>query len=87
MNTFIAATAEALFLVLLLSLPPLLCGLVVGFAVSLFQALTQIQEQTLTFVPKIIVIFFVIMLTSYWILETMQQFTQKIFELMLKVGA
>jgi flagellar biosynthesis protein FliQ len=53
-NTYVSLAGEALWLILLLSLPPLLASLVVGLVISLLQALTQVQEQTLTFVPKII---------------------------------
>ena len=53
---------ESLYLLLSLSAPLLIVGLVVGVAISLLQALTQIQEATLTFVPKIIVIFGLLLL-------------------------
>ncbi|HEV2763296.1 MAG TPA: flagellar biosynthetic protein FliQ, partial [Pyrinomonadaceae bacterium] len=48
MNTYVSLAAEALWLILLLSLPPLLASLVTGLVISLLQALTQVQEQTLT---------------------------------------
>ena len=54
---------EALWLLLVVSAPPLLTALVVGFGISLFQALTQIQEMTLTFVPKMLVVGVVLLLT------------------------
>ena len=57
-NDFIAQiTNEALLLVLIISGPPVLISLVVGLIIALFQAVTQIQEQSLTFVPKIVVVF------------------------------
>ncbi|MEI6050990.1 MAG: flagellar biosynthesis protein FliQ [Bacteroidota bacterium] len=56
-------------LILILSLPSVGFGLLVGFIISLFQAVTQIQEQTLTFVPKMIVVLLVIALTSPWMLS------------------
>lgn len=52
MNQLTFITQEALFLVLVVSAPPVLMSLLVGFLISLFQATTQIQEQTLTFAPK-----------------------------------
>ena len=60
---------NGIILILLLSLPSVGAGLLVGFLISLFQAVTQIQEQTLTFVPKMIVVLAVIALTSPWMLS------------------
>ncbi len=68
--------ATALLKVLVWSAPAVLAGLLVGFMVSLFQAVTQIQEQTLTFVPKIIAVFVVILITGGWIIGEVQTFTQ-----------
>ena len=68
--------ARALMEVLVLSAPAVLAGLLVGFMVSLFQAVTQIQEQTLTFVPKIIAVFLVLMISGPWTINRVQDFTQ-----------
>ena len=57
---------QGIILLLLLSAPSVGLGLLVGFMISLFQALTQIQEQTLTFVPKLVVVMLVIALTFSW---------------------
>ena len=86
MNTYISLAGEALYLILLLSLPPLLASLTVGFVISLLQALTQVQEQTLTFVPKIIVTILVLMISAAWMLETLLAFARKVFDTMLRVG-
>jgi len=69
----------ALKMVLLLSMPMLLVALVVGVLISLFQAVTQIQEMTLTFVPKIIAVFLVLVLVAGWMIEKMVTYTQTIF--------
>ena len=69
--------AQSLIKVLILSAPAVLAGLLVGFAVSLFQAVTQIQEQTLTFVPKIIAVFLVLLVTGGWMVEQISAFTQE----------
>lgn len=69
---------DALFVLIKVSSPIMLVALVVGLMVALFQALTQIQEMTLTFVPKIVAIFFCIMLTLPWMLETLVSFTEEI---------
>ncbi|MBL8149455.1 MAG: flagellar biosynthesis protein FliQ [Blastocatellia bacterium] len=75
----IGLTKQALLLILLLSAPPMIVALVVGLIISLFQAVTQVQEQTLTFVPKILATFIVIAVTGSWVLATLIRFTQAIF--------
>ena len=85
MDAFSQVATEGLWLVLILSLLPLLASLIVGLTISLFQALTQIQEQTLTFVPKIIATILVIMITFSGMLEYLVDFTVRTFDLMLKV--
>lgn len=77
---------DGLWLILILSLLPLLASLVVGLVVSLFQALTQIQEQTLTFVPKIIATILVIMITAGWMMNTLREFAVNAFDMMLKIS-
>ncbi len=77
---------EGLWLVLILSLLPLLASLIVGLVVSLFQALTQIQEQTLTFVPKIIATILVIMISAGWMMENLREFAVRAFDLMLQIS-
>lgn len=62
-------------LTLLISLPAVGVGLLVGFIISLFQAVTQIQEQTLTFVPKVVSVLLVIAFTSPWTISMMIDFT------------
>ena len=85
MNTYVSLAGEALYLILLLSLPPLLASLVVGLVISLLQALTQVQEQTLTFVPKIIATILVLIITAGWMLDTLREFAARVFDTMLKV--
>ena len=77
---------DALWLILILSLLPLLASLIVGLVVSLFQALTQIQEQTLTFVPKIIATILVIMITAGWMMDTLREFAIGAFDMMLRIS-
>ncbi|GIX47065.1 MAG: hypothetical protein KatS3mg131_1276 [Candidatus Tectimicrobiota bacterium] len=64
---------------LLLALPPLLAGLLVGVGVSLVQAMTQIQEQTLVFVPKMLVVALVLLLFAPWMLQVLTAFAAQIF--------
>lgn len=62
---------EALYLIIKISAPLLLISLIIGLIVSIFQTVTSIQEQTLTFVPKIIAVFVGMMLIGGWMLENM----------------
>lgn len=71
---------EGLLTTIKVSLPLLLAALSTGLIVSIFQAATSIQEQTLTFVPKLISIFVTIMIISSWLLTTLTTFTVQIFE-------
>lgn len=76
---------EALLLVILLSLGPLLISMLVGLIISLFQATTQIHEQTLTFVPKILAVFISLALLGPWIISQMVQFTASVFNLISRL--
>lgn len=60
--------SEALMLIIRMSLPVLLTSMIIGLIVSIFQTVTSIQEQTLTFVPKVIGVFVMIMLMGNWML-------------------
>ncbi|MEP6901754.1 MAG: flagellar biosynthetic protein FliQ [Actinomycetota bacterium] len=86
MNVYVQVAREALWLVIWLSLLPLLASLIVGLLVSFFQALTQIQEQTLTFVPKIIITIIVILITANFMLSQLITFSNRVFDLMLQVS-
>lgn len=72
---------ETFKIALILSLPALLVGMFLGLAVSIFQATTQINEMTLSFIPKIIGIVIVIILTMPWMMNEMQDFTIRIFNM------
>lgn len=74
---------EGLYLVLKLSAPPVLTALVVGLSVSLVQATTQIQEQTLTFVPKLVAIILVLIFFSEYGLSEIMAYTKTLFETMI----
>ena len=77
-NGIIDLSREALLVALKLSLPLLLTALFVGIIISLFQALTQIQDQTINFVPKLIAIFLVIFFMMPYFGSTLVQFNEKI---------
>ncbi len=70
---------EAVFVCLKISAPALLTALVIGLVISFVQAITQIQEQTLTFVPKIVGIFAAIVVAMPFMLATLVAFTQQLF--------
>lgn len=74
----IGLAGQAVFTVLKASAPMLILALVVGLAVSVFQATTQIQEQTLAFVPKIVAVFISIVIFGPWILNTVVDFTYRL---------
>ncbi len=72
---------EGILLTILLSLGPLLVAMFVGLLISLFQATTQIQEQTITFVPKIIAVFVTLALLGPWIIAHLVKFANMLFNL------
>lgn len=76
---------DALLLLLKISTPIMMVALLVGLMVALFQALTQIQEMTLTFVPKIIAIFFCAMLMLPWMLQNMTDFMGEIADKIITI--
>ncbi|PPR24528.1 MAG: Flagellar biosynthetic protein FliQ [Alphaproteobacteria bacterium MarineAlpha10_Bin1] len=71
---------EAIYALLKMGGPIMAIALVVGLVVSLFQALTQIQEMTLTFVPKIIVIFLAVLVLLPFMISTLMTFSQGLFD-------
>ena len=76
-----------MFQAVALAAPALVAGRVVGLAISLFQAVTSIHEQTLTFVPKALAVVAVLVLLLPWILRTLVEFTTAIIEKMPQMGA
>lgn len=70
----VTITREALYNICITSAPVLLVSLVVGLIVSIFQTITSIQEQTLTFVPKILAIFAALILLGHWMLNNMVEY-------------
>ena len=70
---------EAIYTIIICSAPMLIISLVVGLIVSIFQTVTSIQEQTLTFVPKIIAVFVGIMIFGSWILTNLTEFVKTLW--------
>jgi flagellar biosynthetic protein FliQ len=77
---------QALLISIQIGAPTLLVGLVVGVAIALIQALTQIQEMTLVFVPKILVIFLTMFLTLPWMMSVLVAFTRELADTMIGAG-
>ena len=76
----ISFAQEAIKITILVSMPMLGLWLAVGLVISIFQAVTQIQEMTLTFVPKILVVLMALLYFAGWMLEQLMQFTTTIIE-------
>ncbi len=76
--TILAIARESVKICVLISAPFLLSALIVGLVISVFQAVTQIQEMTLTFVPKILAMIIVFVLTLPWILKKLTVFTENL---------
>lgn len=73
-------TNQALLLTLIVSGPPVVLSLMVGLLIALFQAITQIQEQSLTFVPKVVVVFGTLAVLGPWLGSALAQFARMCFE-------
>lgn len=75
----VSFTMEALKVAMLLSAPMLICGLATGLVVSVFQAVTQIHEMTLTFIPKMVAVGIALAVFFPWMLEIIVDFTTNLF--------
>jgi flagellar biosynthetic protein FliQ len=76
----LAVATESTIVMLKIGAPALVLALIVGLVISLFQALTQIQEMTLTFVPKMLVIFLSLLIFLPFMLGTLAEFTRELME-------
>ena len=77
---------EALWVVLMTAGPIMMAGLLIGLAVALFQALTTIQEMTLTFVPKIIIIFAAVIVFMPFMMTSVLEFSNTLFDMIIGLG-
>ena len=77
---FIDYTLQALILVLILSLPPVVIAAGTGLLVSLLQALTQVQEQTISFTVKLVAVIITLIVTARWVGAELYMFTLKLFD-------
>lgn len=79
-------TTQALYLILVLSAPMLIAALAVGLVISILQATTQVQEQTLSFVPKIVATFVSVVLCGTWIFNMLSSFAMRVFSDIARMG-
>ena len=77
---------QAIETILLIAAPMLLAGLAVGLLVSIFQAATQINEQTMTFIPKIVAVFLALLIFAPWMIKVMLSFTRSVLTNIATVG-
>ncbi len=77
---FLTVFQKALLLIMIVSAPILLSAIVVGLAISIIQSVTQIQEQTLTFVPKIFAALLVLIVSAPWIIDVFVETTRELFD-------
>lgn len=82
----ITVLQQALYTILIVSAPLLIVSLVVGLIISIFQATTQIHEQTLAFAPKIIAIFLTMVLCGPWMINKLMDFMNMVFDYMGRIG-
>ena len=83
---FLDIARDGLVVMLKIGAPIMLIALIAGLTISLFQALTQIQEMTLAFVPKILVIFICLILFLPYMMTTMTGFTERLFDRIVVIG-
>lgn len=85
-NFIIDMFVQVLVLIIKVSAPMLLVSLAVGLIISILQTITSIQEQTLTFVPKLLAILLTIIIAGNWILTTLKEFTIELFQFQNYLG-
>ncbi len=78
-DTVTEIVRNSLYTIIISAAPMLLISLIVGLTISIFQTITSIQEQTLTFVPKILSIFLILMLMGHWILNNIISFMEQLW--------
>jgi flagellar biosynthetic protein FliQ len=79
-DVVIKLAEQSIYMIIIISAPMLLIALAVGLIVSVFQAMTQIQEQTLAFIPKILAVFLSLILFGPWMLTLLLDFTRDLFQ-------
>jgi len=83
---FVDILSQTFYIILILAAPPLLSSLVVGLLISIFQASTQIQDASLSFIPKVIIVFLSILMASNWAINTLMSFSIELFSRISSYG-
>ena len=78
-DDIVQISSEALYTIVITAAPVLVVSLIVGLVVSIFQTVTSIQEQTLTFVPKILAIFAALLVFGHWMMNNMVEFMTRLW--------
>ena len=78
-DDIVQISSDALYTIVITSAPVLLVSLIVGLVISIFQTVTSIQEQTLTFVPKILAIFVALLVFGHWMMNNMVEFMERLW--------
>ena len=78
-DTVVSLVVSMMSVTIKVAAPMLVAGLVIGLAISIFQAVTQIQEQTLSFIPKIVALIAVVAIAGPWMLDTLVTWTQELW--------
>lgn len=81
----LAVFQEALLVAMKISAPLLIASIAIGLVVAIFQAATQIHEQTLTFVPKVLVIALLLIIMGSWMMTLMDDLVQRLFQIMTRL--
>jgi flagellar biosynthetic protein FliQ len=76
----VSLVSQAIFMIIMMSAPIVLTAMIVGFTVSIMQAITQVQEQTLSFVPKSLCVYGVLIVLGPWLLNTMLQYMRHLLD-------
>ena len=79
-DTVIKLAEQSIYMIIIISAPMLLIALAVGLIVSVFQAMTQIQEQTLAFIPKILAVFLALVFFGPWMVTLLLDYTRDLFQ-------
>ena len=79
-DSAVELTRAAIFLALIISTPPLVASMLIGLIISMLQAVTQIQAQTISFVPKLVVMLLALLLTLPWTIQQWTEYTTVLFE-------
>lgn len=85
-STFVAITQGTLWEIVVLSSPILIVTMVIGVAISILQAVTQVQESTLTFVPKILAAFLLLAVLSPWLTQSLVDYASNLFSNLTQIA-